>query len=123
MQRGNWLNQRLADLVWLTHVAITLLVGFGWLGPTWALWGVIAFGLAIEIQWRVTGSWCVLGDLERWLRDETRPDRPEEQGFVKRLIKTLLRIDISPDASYKLTHIWIKVALGIAAVRLLILYS
>lgn len=123
MQRGGGLATGFADSIWFLHAVITLWVAFGWVGPNWMAWGVVFFGLAIEVQWFVRKGWCVLGDLEIWLRAESRPDSPQEMGFVKRLFKLLLRIEMSAELGYKITHIWIKFSIIAAVINLLISYG
>lgn len=116
--RGQWLGQRLGDLVWLFHTTLTLIVAFCWLGPPWMLWMVIIIQVTVEIQWITQKGWCVLGDLERWLRDEPRPPTPMDQGFVARLFKILLRIEISPTIGHTITRVWGRGAALISILRL-----
>lgn len=121
MERGGWLANRLADLIWVTHVVVTFWVAFGWLGPEWMLWGVVALVLIIEVQWLSRSDWCVLGDLEIWLRGDSRPEKPQEMGFVKRLFKIFLRIEMTPELGFKITRVWIKFSLVAALVNLFLI--
>ena len=43
----SWINRRLAELFYTTHIFITLFCGFMWIGPyEWMWWGVlILYGL------------------------------------------------------------------------------
>ncbi len=121
MERGGWLANRVADVILLSHVLVTFWVAFGWLGPEWMQWGVVILVVTIEVQWLTRSGWCVLGDLELWLRGDYRPNAPQEMGFVKRLFKFFLRIEMTPELGFKITRVWIKFSLVAALANLFLI--
>ena len=65
-EETGWLNNRIGDLFYLLHVAITLFCAFAWLGPDeWMWWGVFILYGATEILWLLRDDYCIITDIER----------------------------------------------------------
>ena len=95
-EETGWLNNRIGDLFYLLHVAITLFCAFAWWGPEeWMWWGVFILYGATEILWLLRDDYCIITDIERYFRGIPRPESHLDQNFIRRLIATIFRIDIS----------------------------
>ena len=117
-----WLNNRIGDLFYLLHVGITLFCAFAWLGPfEWMWWGVFILYGATEILWLLRDDYCIITDIERYFRGIPRPDSHLEQNFIRRLIATIFRIDISPENAKLLTRTWGRLGWAISTLRLFVI--
>ena len=117
-----WLNNRIGDLFYLLHVGITLFCAFAWLGPAeWMWWGVFILYGATEILWLLRDDYCIITDIERYFRGIPRPDSHLELNFIRRLIATIFRIDISPENAKLLTRTWGRLGGAISTLRLFVI--
>jgi len=117
-----WLNNRIGDLFYLLHIWITVFCAFAWLGPfEWMWWGVFILYGATEILWLLRDEYCIITDIERYFRGIPRPETPLDQNFIRRLIATIFRIDISPENSRMLTRVWGRLGWLIATLRLFVI--
>tara|TARA_B100000029_G_scaffold454571_1_gene481167 strand:- start:4002 stop:4379 length:378 start_codon:yes stop_codon:yes gene_type:complete len=119
---AGWLNNRIGDLFYLLHIWITVFCAFAWLGPfEWMWWGVFILYGATEILWLLRDEYCIITDIERYFRGIPRPETPLDQNFIRRLIATIFRIDISPENSRMLTRVWGRLGWLIATLRLFVI--
>ena len=95
---------------------------FAWLGPfEWMWWGVFILYGATEVLWLLRDDYCIITDIERYFRGIPRPDTHLEQNFIRRLIATIFRIDISPENAKLLTRTWGRLGWLIATLRLFVI--
>lgn len=118
----SWINRRLAELFYTTHVFVTFFCGFMWIGPyEWMWWGVlILYGLT-EILWFFRDGYCILTDIERYFRKVPRPDNATEQNFITRLVKSFFGFEINPRDAQIFTRFWGRFGWTIATIRLFII--
>ncbi|MBT3771834.1 MAG: DUF2784 family protein [Euryarchaeota archaeon] len=122
IEETGFLRNRIADLVYLIHLLIVLWIAFGWLGPVWALWVMVALYLGIEIHWKIQDSWCILRDLERYLRKHPRPEMLGQQSFITRILVGWFGINFNPAWGPGITKGWGRLAFIISVVRLYMHY-
>ena len=114
-----FLNRAVAYCLYMTHMAVTFLVAFGWLSP-WdsILWAVIIVYAITEILWATRDGYCILTDLERWFLGIEKPENALQQNFIKRLLIKLFGVDMSPAMSRKMTVIWGRFSFVVSSIRL-----
>ena len=114
-----FVNKAAAYCLYLTHIAVTLLVALGWLSPfDWVLWAVIIVYATTEILWFVRDGYCILTDMERWFLDIERPESALQQNFIQRLLIKLFGLDVSPMGSRKMTVLWGRFSFIVSSIRL-----
>lgn len=114
-----FINKAAAYCLYLTHVAVTLLVAVGWLSPwNWVLWAVIIVYATTEILWFVRDGYCILTDLERWFLDIEKPESALQQNFLQRLLIKLFGLDVDPMRSRKMTLLWGRFSFIVSSIRL-----
>ena len=114
-----FVNKAAAYCLYLTHVAVTLLVAVGWLSPwNWVLWAVIIVYATTEILWFVRDGYCILTDLERWFLDIEKPESALQQNFLQRLLIKLFGLDVDPMRSRKMTLLWGRFSFIVSSIRL-----
>ena len=117
-----WLNNRVGDLFYLLHIAITLFCAFAWLGPDeWMWWGVFILYGATEILWMMRDDYCIITDMERHFRGIPRPESHLDQNFIRRLIGTIFRMEISPENAKMLTRACVRLGWLISTLRLFVI--
>jgi len=118
-RKKSWMSHRVADCIYVIHIAIILFCGFAWMGPyDWMLIGVVIIYGLIELMWHYRDSYCILTDLERGLRGVSKPESGLDQNFIRRLVKVLFRVDLDPRNLIIFTRAWGRFGFVVAISRL-----
>ncbi len=122
LSQVSWLDNRIADFLYLLHLCLTLFCAVMWMGPyEWMWWGVFIIYGTTEICWFFRDGYCILTDLERKFRKIPRADTPIEQNFIKRIFQRFLNIEIDALFAAKITKFWGLTGWIIASIRIFII--
>ena len=114
-----FVNKAAVYSLYLTHVAVTLLVAVGWLSPwDWVLWAVIIVYGTTEILWFARDGYCILTDIGRWFLDIEKPESALQQNLIQRLLIRLFGLDVDPMGSRKMTLSWGRFSFLVSSIRL-----
>jgi hypothetical protein len=115
------MRRRIADLVSLTHIAVIIVVLFGWIYPdrSWLTGYVIGMGLML-FQWRIFHNQCVLTMIEDWLRQESTKKIPAERhSFIARTVESVFGPRLSERGVNVISHVVVFICALIATVRII----
>lgn len=106
-----------------THYAVLLFIVLGWIFVKKEILVIHMVMIPLVIlQWKINNGRCLLTDLEHYLVPAV-PEESEEQseGFVARILKTVLKIELSPSQLMSFMYSVMALSFSVSFVKVFIL--